>query len=142
VRVGEDSAALELAMRQSSEAMVQPFLPSIEAEGDLSLIYVDGEFTHAVRKRPAAGDFRVQGIWGGTARAEQPGSRELKIGAEVMARLESPPLYARVDLVADLEGEPCLIELELIEPNLYLSEHPPAAETLADAALLRIDVDA
>jgi glutathione synthase/RimK-type ligase-like ATP-grasp enzyme len=142
VRVGEGAEALGLALRQSSEAMVQPFLPSLEAEGELSLIYVDGEFTHAVRKRPAAGDFRVQGIWGGTARAEQPGSRELKIGAEVMARLESPPLYARVDLVADLEGEPCLIELELIEPNLYLSEHPPAAETLADAALLRIDVDA
>lgn len=59
-----------------------------------------------------------------------------------MAQLESPPLYARVDLVADLEGEPCLIELELIEPNLYLGEHPPAVEALADAALLRIDVDA
>lgn len=142
VRAGEDSAALRLALRQSNEAMVQPFLASLETEGELSLIYVEGEFTHAVRKRPAAGDFRVQGIWGGTASAEQPGSRELEIGAEVMARLESPPLYARVDLVRDLVGEPCLIELELIEPNLYLCEHPPAVEALADAALLRIDVDA
>jgi glutathione synthase/RimK-type ligase-like ATP-grasp enzyme len=142
VRVGEGSTALDLALRQSSEAMVQPFLPSLEAEGELSLIYVDGDFTHAVRKRPAAGDFRVQGIWGGTASAEEPGARELEIGTEVMARLESPPLYARVDLVTDLEGNPCLIELELIEPNLYLSEHPPAGDALADAALLRIDVDA
>lgn len=142
VRPGEGSAALALALRQSNEAMVQPFLPSLEDQGELSLIYVAGELTHAVRKRPAAGDFRVQGIWGGTASAEQPEARELQIGAAVMAQLESPPLYARVDLVADLEAKPCLIELELIEPNLYLSEHPPAVEALADAALLRIDVDA
>ncbi len=142
VRPGEGSAALALALGQSNEAMVQPFLPSLEDQGELSLIYVDGELTHAVRKRPAAGDFRVQGIWGGTASAEQPGARELQISAAVMAQLESPPLYARVDLVADLEAESCLIELELIEPNLYLSEHPPAVEALATAALLRINVDA
>jgi hypothetical protein len=59
-----------------------------------------------------------------------------------LSQLDEVPLYGRVDLVEGPTGEPCLIELELIEPNLYLVEHPPAAAALAEAALLRIDVDA
>jgi len=141
VRVGEESAALELALRQSNEAMVQPLLPSLEAEGELSLIYVDGKLTHAVRKRPAPGDFRVQSIWGGTVERAEPGPHEVELAERALAQLDEPPLYARVDLVAGIDGEPCLIELELIEPNLYLTQHPSAADALADAALLRIDVD-
>jgi len=66
----------------------------------------------------------------------------MEIGDSALARLDEAPLYARVDLVTDLEGNPCLIELELIEPNLYLVTHQPAAAALAEAALLRIDVDA
>ncbi len=142
VRVDGQSAALELALQQSNEAMVQPFLPSLEDQGELSLIYVDGELTHAVRKRPAPGDFRVQSIWGGTMERAELEPREVEMAERALAQLNEPPLYARVDLVAGLDGEPCLIELELIEPNLYLTQHPPAAEALADAALLRIDVDA
>jgi len=141
VRVGEGSASLELALRQSSEAMVQPFLPSLEGQGELSLIYIDGELTHAVRKRPAVGDFRVQSIWGGTMEQAEPEPRDVRLADRALTQLDEPPLYARVDLVTGLDGEPCLIELELIEPNLYLGEHRPAVEVLADAALLRIDVD-
>jgi len=138
---GEAQAALEEVLARGA-AMVQPFLPSLESEGELSLIFIDGAFSHAVRKRPAAGDFRVQSIWGGTVAPADAGPREMEIGEQALARLEEVPLYARVDLVAGLDGEPCLIELELIEPNLYLVTHPPAAEALAGAALLRIDVDA
>jgi len=142
VRAGEESSALELALARSAEAMVQPFLPSLEVEGELSLIYVDGRFTHAVRKRPAPGDFRVQSIWGGTVERVAPGAAELEIAERALAQIEEVPLYARADFVAGPEGGPCLIELELIEPNLYLTEHPPAAAALAEALLLRIDVDA
>lgn len=141
MRVEEESAALELALRQSNEAMVQPFLTSLEDQGELSLIYIAGEFTHAVRKRPAPGDFRVQSIWGGTVERTDPTPRDVELAERAVAQLDEPPLYARVDLVTGPDGEPCLIELELIEPNLYLTQHPPAAEALADAALLRIDVD-
>ena len=133
VRVNEKSAALELALRQSNEAMVQPFLPSLEDQGELSLIYVAGELTHAVRKRPAVGDFRVQSIWGGTMERAEPEPREVELAELALRQLDGPPLYARVDL-ANLDGAPCLIELELIEPNLYLTQNPTAAETLADAA--------
>ncbi|HEV2727014.1 MAG TPA: hypothetical protein VGV34_01905 [Solirubrobacterales bacterium] len=138
---GQGQQALEAVLARQ-EAMVQPFLPALEAEGELSLIYVDGELSHAVRKRPAAGDFRVQSIWGGTATAAEAEPRYVEVARRALAQLDEPPLYARVDLVTDLEGNPALIELELIEPNLYMETHPPAAAALAEAALLRIDVDA
>jgi glutathione synthase/RimK-type ligase-like ATP-grasp enzyme len=139
-RADEDSAALETVLRRG-DAMVQPFLPSLEEQGELSLIFVEGRFTHAVRKRPAPGDFRVQSIWGGTVSREEPNGAAMELAERVLAEFKEAPLYARVDLVDDPEGEPCLIELELIEPNLYLTAHPPAAAALAEAALLRIDVD-
>ncbi|HEX5593340.1 MAG TPA: hypothetical protein VFX35_08335 [Solirubrobacterales bacterium] len=141
VRAGEGSSALE-SILQHHDAMVQPFLPSLEEQGELSLIYVGGELTHAVRKRPAAGDFRVQSIWGGTVAREEPTAAERELAQAAMETFKKPPLYARVDLVTGSDSAPCLIELELIEPNLYLTHHPPAADALAEAALLRIDVDA
>ncbi|MGN6202349.1 MAG: ATP-grasp domain-containing protein [Solirubrobacterales bacterium] len=141
-RAGEGSGALELALRRHPRAMVQPFLPSLESEGELSLIYVDGHLTHAVRKRAAPGDFRVQGIWGGTVERAKPGLEAVQVAERALAQLDEAPLYARVDLVADRDGALNLIELELIEPNLYFTQHPPAATALAEAALLRIDVDA
>jgi glutathione synthase/RimK-type ligase-like ATP-grasp enzyme len=141
VRGGAGAEALPAALERHG-AMVQPFLPSLEAQGELSLIYIDGELTHAVRKRAAPGDFRVQSIWGGTVAREEPGQAEVELAELTLAQLEEMPLYARVDTVIGPDGAPCLIELELIEPNLYLVEHPPAAAALAVAALLRIDVDA
>lgn len=135
-RVRSDDAQDALAtvlVRQ--EAMVQPFLPSLEAEGELSLIYVEGAFSHAVRKQPAAGDFRVQSIWGGTMAPTEAEPQHVEVAERALAQLDEPPLYARVDLVTDLEGHPALIELELIEPNLYLNTYPVAADRLADATV-------
>ncbi|MGN6587204.1 MAG: ATP-grasp domain-containing protein [Solirubrobacterales bacterium] len=134
VQAGEESNALELTLQRDS-AMVQPFLPSLEEQGELSLIYIDGSFTHTVRKHPAPGDFRVQSIWGGTVARAEPSEAEMELAESALAQLDEPPLYARIDVVAGPDGEPCLIELELIEPNLYLQTNPAAAETLADAAL-------
>lgn len=134
VRAGEGPDALESILRRGG-AIVQPFLPSVEEEGELSLIYIGGELTHAVRKRPAAEDFRVQSIWGGTVDLAEPDSSHLELAERALAQLDEAPLYARVDIVEDPNGEPCLIELELIEPNLYLQTNPTAAEALADAAL-------
>jgi glutathione synthase/RimK-type ligase-like ATP-grasp enzyme len=131
---GEAQPALGVVLARS-EAMIQPFLPSLESEGELSLIFLDGKLSHAVRKRPARGDFRVQSIWGGTAAPAEAGPKEHEIGALALAQLAEVPLYARVDLVTDPAGEPRLIELELIEPNLYLLTHPIAAEHLANAVM-------
>jgi glutathione synthase/RimK-type ligase-like ATP-grasp enzyme len=131
---GEAQPALEAVLARG-EAILQPFLPSLESQGELSLIYINGDLSHAVRKRPATGDFRVQSIWGGTMEPTEPGPREREIGALALSRLDETPLYARVDLVSDPSGNPCLIELELIEPNLYLSTHPTAAEHLANGVM-------
>jgi glutathione synthase/RimK-type ligase-like ATP-grasp enzyme len=144
VKVGADDvqAALEEVLARG-KAMLQPFFPRLETEGELSLIYIDGAFSHAVRKRPAPGDFRVQSIWGGTVEPLVPTDEDLEVGQFTMSRLKEPPLYARVDLVTGGPyGMVHVIELELIEPNLYLSTNPGAAARLAEAALLRIDVDA
>jgi glutathione synthase/RimK-type ligase-like ATP-grasp enzyme len=138
-RVRADEAPQALAnVLERQEAMVQPFLPSLEAEGELSLIYVDGKLSHTVRKHPAAGDFRVQSIWGGTVASAKPEPQHVEVAEQALAQLDEPPLYGRVDLVSDLYGNPVLIELELIEPNLYLSTDPAAAERLADATAERL----
>ncbi len=129
---GEAEEALATVLSRQ-DAMAQPFLPSLEAEGEFSLIYIEGTFTHAVRKRPAEGDFRVQSIWGGTVEPARPEPAHLDVAERALAQLDEPPLYARVDLVNDQKGDPALIELELIEPNLYLSTNPAAAERLANA---------
>lgn len=134
VRADEAQQALATVLARQ-EAMVQPFLPSLETEGELSLIYVEGRFSHAVRKQPAAGDFRVQSIWGGTVAVAKPGTRHIEVAERALAQLDEPPLYARVDLVTDLQGDPALIELELIEPNLYLGTDPASAERLAEATV-------
>jgi glutathione synthase/RimK-type ligase-like ATP-grasp enzyme len=137
VRAGKGSSALDEVLRRG-EAMVQPFLPSLEERGELSLVYLEGGFSHAVRKRPAAGDFRVQSIWGGTVARTEPSPEEVELAERALAQLQEPPLYARVDLVAGPDNEPCLIELELIEPNLYLSEYLPGVGALADAVAAQL----
>lgn len=148
-RAGEGSAALETVL-QRQDAMVQPFLPSLQDPGELSLIYIAGQFSHAVRKLPAPGDFRVQSLWGGTFAPADPQPVHLELAQRAVSqvrrtfeplygtKVRRTPLYARVDLVNDLDSQPCLIELELIEPNLYLSQHPPAAGVLADAVIDRL----
>ena len=129
VRAGEAREALT-AVLERQQAMIQPFLPSLEAEGELSLTYIEGNLSHAVRKRPAQGDFRVQSIWGGTFAPAKPEAPQVELAERALAQLDDPPLYARIDLVTDLEGNPALIE-----PNLYLSTHPAAAARLAAAVL-------
>lgn len=141
---GIDQIALEGLLAQH-EVMVQPFLPAIEAQGETSLIYIGGELSHTVRKRPKGGDFRVQPSWGGSVGAVEPSAAELEAAGRALAALDAAPLYARVDLVAGKGDEPLLIELELIDPHLFLGEAPATTTALADAILTRllwVDVDA
>jgi glutathione synthase/RimK-type ligase-like ATP-grasp enzyme len=105
-------------------AMIQPYLDAVEGEGELSLIYLDGAFSHAIRKVAAEGDFRVQPEWGGVISRYEP-EPEVRAAAErILAAVEEPLLYARVDMVRDQAGRPVLMELELVEPDLYLGFDP------------------
>jgi glutathione synthase/RimK-type ligase-like ATP-grasp enzyme len=112
--------------------LVQPFLPEIQSEGEWSLIYLDGEFSHAVLKRPAAGDYRVQNDFGGTAELLEPPAavREGSESALAAAKTRRAPVYARVDGVV-ANGRYLLMELELIEPYLFLPQADNAYNKLA-----------
>ena len=115
--------------------MAQPFLESVQSAGELSLLYVSGELTHALRKRPARGDFRVQQQYGGTHKAVTAPGAAIEIAEAALALAPGEPLYARVDLLADDRGGLRLIELELIEPRLYLDLEPRSAEALSRGLL-------
>ena len=120
--------------------MVQPFLPRI-AEGEVSLIFLEGTaglaFSHAVIKRPRAGDFRSQPEFGSHIDAHAPTTTERDIAAHALHIAGGRPLYARVDLVTGLDGQPTLIELEMVEPCLYLGWSDHAAAAFAAATLRR-----
>ncbi|HEX9964340.1 MAG TPA: hypothetical protein VGB04_05085 [Allosphingosinicella sp.] len=116
-------------------AMIQPYLPEIELSGETSMIYFGGAFSHAIAKRPQPGDFRVQPEFDGVIAACHPEADEREAAERVLAAVEEPLLYARVDLVRGLDGLPRLIELELIEPDLYLSYEEDAGNRFASATL-------
>jgi glutathione synthase/RimK-type ligase-like ATP-grasp enzyme len=115
----------------SGDAMLQPFVPTLETEGELSLVYLGGSLSHTVRKRPRAGEFRVQSDYGAVATAATPTAAQLAVAEAALACVEGEPRYARVDLVAGDGGAPWLMELELIEPALYLEVDGDAAGRLA-----------
>ncbi|MBL8508028.1 MAG: hypothetical protein JNM11_06140, partial [Chitinimonas sp.] len=114
-----------------------PFQPEILALGEVSLMVMDGRYTHAIRKSPKAGDFRVQDDHGGTVQPYAPSRAEVDFAEAAVAACPSLPAYARVDFVVTAAG--CrLMELELIEPELFLRFHPPAADALAAAIARRL----
>lgn len=128
-----------LSARRS--VLLQPYLDSVDTDGETALIYLSGRFSHAIRKgallppgqagSPAVGLFAPEKI---TPRT--PGVDELRVGERVLAALPSvAPLYARVDLIRDGLGRPTVLELELTEPSLFLAYAPGAAARLAAATL-------
>lgn len=119
-------------------AMVQPYLQSIETVGELSLIYFDGRFSHAVRKVPQAGDFRVQPEFDGIITPHAPSAAERAAAEAVLAAVDESLLYARIDLVFGSGGTPELMELEAIEPDLYLGFDPARGAAFARAVEARL----
>ena len=117
--------------------MVQPFIEEIRSRGEWSLVFIDGSFTHAALKRPAAGEFRVQPRFGGSSAAERPGADLIAAARRALEALPVPPLYARVDGVETARGF-VVMEVEAHEPGLFFSLAPEAAEAFAEAILRRV----
>ena len=113
-------------------AMIQPYLPSIETEGELSLLYFDGHYSHAIRKRPSKGFF-VQPEHGGIVTDHAPSADERAAADAILTCIDEPLLYARVDIARGLGGAPVLMELELVEPDLYLERDPGRGAMFAEA---------
>lgn len=130
-----DTSALEPSWQRlvAAEAMLlQPFMPAIIERGEVSLMVIDGQVTHAVRKIAAEGEFRVQDDHGGTVHPHEPGPREIAVAQAALAAVPGSVSYARVDLV-QTENGPLVMELELIEPELFFRRHADAAGRLVGA---------
>lgn len=119
--------------------MLQPYQYSITTKGEISLMVIGGEFTHAILKKAKPGDFRVQDDFGGTVHDYEPGYLEIEFAEKVVKACDPIPAYARVDVMWDNSGDFVLSELELIEPELWFRENMLAAEKLARVIQKKID---
>lgn len=113
--------------------LVQPFISNIQSEGEFSLFFFSGEYSHAIQKIPKSGDFRVQEEHGADIRSVQPPAGLIDTARLVLALVDPQPVYVRVDLVRDDDDRYLLMELELIEPSLYLRTDAGAAARFAAA---------
>lgn len=111
--------------------LVQPFVREIQTEGEWSLFFFGGAFSHAVLKVPAADEYRIQPQFGGTAVAKSPEPWMIEQARQVLAALPFPPAYARIDGVRR-DRELLLMEAELIEPYLFLGAVPEAMPAYLD----------
>ena len=132
VKVGQ--ARLERLLARE-DLLVQPFMAGIPESGEVSIIYVNGRYSHAVRLVPKEGDFRVQSEFGGSRERVSPRTAELLVADHVLEVSPGDSLYARVDLLIDGSGEIRLGELEMVEPCLHLGLCPDGAVRLAEAIL-------
>ena len=106
-------------------AMIQPYLPTIETEGETSMLFFAGRLSHVVNKRPVSGEFRVQEQFGGVyTPLPSPPAGALALAEQTLAAIDAPLLYARIDVVPDADGRWLLMEAELIEPDFYLGADP------------------
>ncbi len=111
--------------------MLQPFQNSVIERGEISLMLIGGTYTHAVLKVAKPGDFRVQDDFGGTVEDYKPNQAEIDLAVAAVAACEIKPLYARVDIVNDNNGNPAVSELELVEPEMWFRLNEKAAGMLA-----------
>lgn len=148
-------ALIETIHRSGRTAMIQAFQPSVDVLGETALVFIDGRFSHPLRKRSVlrpdevtpvrATDLMVaeamydpELVLSGTF---DPDELELseRVVAHVAERFGQVPLYARVDMIRDADGQPTVLELEAVEPNLYFDQAPEAARRLAEAIVRRAE---
>jgi len=127
--------------------MLQPYLPSVDAGSETALIHFDGVFSHSITKGPMLTDagerplvddlYVMENIDYREASDSQLDVAQRALSAVPNAATLGPPLYARVDLVDDQAGDPVVLELELIEPSLFFSFDPEAADRFVEAICAR-----
>ena len=120
-------------------AMVQPFQPSIAAEGEYSFVFAGGAFSHAIRKIAAPGEYRIQSVYGGREEVHAPSPEDIATAEAIHAALPFDDLlYARIDMIRLDDGTLAVMEAECIEPYLYPREGPLLGERLAEAISKRL----
>lgn len=125
--------AVQLAHEQmpSEPVLVQAFEPSVTVTGEVSAVWIGGTVTHAVCKRPAVGEFRIHECYGGSTSPMPVDETMVRFVGSVLSRLPSMPLVARVDFVAPPGAPPIVMEVEVIEPDLFLRTSPVGLARIA-----------
>jgi glutathione synthase/RimK-type ligase-like ATP-grasp enzyme len=131
-----DLDTLTLSPRGAVDVVIQPYLDSVERDGEISVVCLDGQPSHAVWKKPALGEFRIHEHRGGTAEPIPLRRDHADLARRVLARLPMVPAIARVDLLSH-EDRAYVVELELVEPYLWLELAPGSADRLADSLVHR-----
>ncbi|MFZ1749547.1 MAG: hypothetical protein WAU01_05125 [Saprospiraceae bacterium] len=114
--------------------MIQKYLPEIIDSGEISMVFFNGVFSHAVIKTPKSGDFRIQSQFGGTYKSYQMDSSLISVGQNILSKMQGDHLYARIDGVMS-DGQFLLMEVELIEPDLYLDHVYDGQKRLVEAMI-------
>ena len=112
--------------------LIQPFQNEIVNKGEVAMMIMGGKFTHAVLKKTKVGDFRVQDDFGGTLHDYTPSQQEIMFAEKAVHSCSTLPLYARVDMIKDNKGLLAIMELEIIEPEMWFRRFPDAAKLLAE----------
>lgn len=134
----KDYESIFSALTRGEDMMLQPFQNSIVRKGEISLMVIGGNFTHAILKKVKHGDFRVQDDFGGSIHSYSASAEEIAFAEKVVAACEPTPTYARVDVMWNNDNELVVSEVELIEPELWFRENNKAAELLADEILKKL----
>ena len=121
------------SLLKNESLMLQPFQKAVMTEGEISLMVINGKYTHAILKKAKPGDFRVQDDFGGTVHDYKPTREMIKMAEIAVANCIEKPMYARVDVFRDNEDTWAVSELELVEPELWFRYNPLAAVKLASA---------
>ena len=116
---------------KEEDFIVQEFQKNIINKGEVAVVLINGEYTHAILKLAKKGDFRVQDDFGGTIQNYEPSQEMIQFAQESIKSLTPTPVYARVDIIWDNNDEMAVSELELIEPELWFRNNPSAAEKIA-----------
>lgn len=133
--------AVKAILGKKKEVLIQPYQESIETLGERSTVVIDGKPVFTMLKKPAPGNFLVHQHWGGDYSKTEITEKDRFFIKNIFSKLDPLPLYARVDYIYDHNKAPLLLELELIEPNLYLSEKHPGLEMLAHRLSVIIEKD-
>lgn len=132
-----DAVEAILCDRIAEEFLVQPYVGAIETSGELSLVFFGGSYSHAVRKRAPSGGFLIHEEHGGTIRRAFPSDHTVDAASSILSKVDGDWVYARVDLVEDGDRV-WLIELEMLEPELFVRFDNAAPKRFVDAVMARL----
>jgi glutathione synthase/RimK-type ligase-like ATP-grasp enzyme len=133
-----DTDAIIDPLLEHESFLVQPFQESVLRSGEDTLIFFGSRYTHAVRKIAKPGDFRVQDDHGGKVYPHAASDEQIEFAQQALLACQPAPVYGRVDMIRDNDGNLAIMELELIEPELWLRNHPPSARVFAEALAIKL----